>query len=175
MGNISKTNVFLQLLMANHKRIYAFILGMVPNYQDAEDLFQETILVMWSKFDQFQQGTSFASWGATVAKYQILNARRKKTIKNLQFSPHIQKMIMEKSESFSEQVDARMQALRYCIGKLNSRDYELVKMRYEKEQDVKDIAVGLGRSMQSIYKRLARIHDVLLQCVRRTLGWEELA
>jgi RNA polymerase sigma-70 factor (ECF subfamily) len=175
MGNMSKTNVFLQLLMANHKRIYAFILGMVPNYQDAEDLFQETILVMWSKFDQFQQGTSFVSWGATVAKYQILNARRKKTIKNLQFSPHIQKLIMEKSESFSQQVDARMQALRYCIGKLNSRDYELVKMRYEKEQDVKDIAVGLGRSMQSVYKRLARIHDVLLHCVRRALGWEELA
>ena len=151
--------------MSNHKRIYAFILGMVPNYQDAEDLFQETILVMWSKFDQFQQGTSFASWGATVAKYQILNARRKKTIKNLQFNPDIQKLIMEKSESFYEQVDARMQALRHCIGKLNSRDYELVQMRYKR----------LGRSMQSVYKRLARIHDALLHCVRRTLGMEEPA
>ena len=77
--------------MSNQKRIYAFILGMVPNYQDAEDLFQETILVMWSKFDQFQRGTSFASWGATVAKYQILNARRRKTAQNLQFNPDIQK------------------------------------------------------------------------------------
>jgi RNA polymerase sigma-70 factor (ECF subfamily) len=172
---MSKTNTFLQLLMSNHKRIYAFILGMVPNYQDAEDLFQETILVMWSKFDQFQQGTSFASWGATVAKYQILNARRRKTTQNLQFNPDIQKLIMEKSESFYEQVDVRMQALRQCIGKLNDRDYELVQMRYEKEQDVKEIAERLERSMQSVYKRLARIHDALLHCVRRTLGMEELA
>lgn len=61
MNDTSRTNEFLQLLMANHKRIYAFILGMVANYQDAEALFQETILVMWSKFDQFEQGTSFTS------------------------------------------------------------------------------------------------------------------
>ena len=174
MSHMSKTNTFLQLLMANHKRIYAFILGMVPNYQDAEDLLQETILVMWSKFDQFQQGTSFASWGATVAKYQILNARRKKTIQSLQFNPHVQQLIMEKSESFTDQVDVRMQALRDCIGKLNHRDYELVQMRYEKERDVKEIAVDLDRSMQGIYKRLTRIHNTLLHCVRRTLAREEL-
>ena len=61
--------------MANHKRIYAFILGMVANYQDAEDIFQQTILIMWSKFDRYERGTSFTSWGATVAKYEILNAR----------------------------------------------------------------------------------------------------
>ncbi len=172
---MSKTNRFLQLLMANHKRIYTFILGMVPNYQDAEDLLQETILVMWSKFDRFEEGTSFASWGATVAKYQILNARRKKTIHDLQFSPEIQQLIMEKSEFYSDQIDTRMQALRKCIGKLNGRDYELLQMRYEKERDVKDIATSHGRSIQSVYKRLARIHNALLHCVRGSVGREEMA
>lgn len=175
MSKRSKTNTFLQLLMTNHKRIYAFILGMVPNYQDAEDLLQETILVMWSKFDQFEPGTSFASWGATIAKYQILNARRKKTLHDLQFNPQVQKLIMEKSEPYSDQVDTRMQALCQCIGKLNGRDYELLQSRYKNERDVKEIAASLGRSMQSVYKRLARIHDALLHCVRQTMDREELA
>ena len=82
---------------------------------------------------------------------------------------------MKESEAISDQVDIRMQALRHCIGKLNDRDYELVQIRYEKERDVKEIAAGQGRSMQSVYKRLARIHDALLRCVRSTLNGGELA
>ena len=75
MTESSQTNEFLRLLMANQKRIYAFILATVPNRQDADDLFQETVLLMWSKFDDFQRGTSFVAWGITVAKYQILSVR----------------------------------------------------------------------------------------------------
>jgi RNA polymerase sigma-70 factor (ECF subfamily) len=175
MNDVSKTNEFLQLLMANHKRIYAFILGMVPNYQDAEDLFQETILVMWSKFDQFARGTSFTSWGVTVAKYQILNARRRKSIRSLPFSPDVEDLIQERSSSLVGHIDARMQALRECIRKLQTRDYELVQMRYERELDVQTIADRLGRSAQSVYKKLARINDALLRCIRKTLVQEEVA
>jgi hypothetical protein len=43
MSDSSKTNEFLHLLMANQKRIYTFILALVPNHQDADDLFQETV------------------------------------------------------------------------------------------------------------------------------------
>ncbi len=46
MSDSSKTNEFLRLLMAHQRRIYAFILTMVPNHGDAEDLFQETVLLM---------------------------------------------------------------------------------------------------------------------------------
>jgi hypothetical protein len=34
MSESSKTNEFLRLLMANQKRIYAFILATVPNQAD---------------------------------------------------------------------------------------------------------------------------------------------
>ncbi len=37
MTGTSKTNEFLRLLLANQRRIYAFILTMVPNHGDAED------------------------------------------------------------------------------------------------------------------------------------------
>jgi len=68
-----------------------------------------------------------------------------------------------------------MHALRKCIRKLNKRDYELIQMRYENELTIKSIAKRLGRSVQSIYKRMARINDSLIRCIRRTLTMEELA
>jgi RNA polymerase sigma-70 factor (ECF subfamily) len=175
MSEDSKTNEFLRLLMANQKRIYAFILGMVPNHEDAEDLFQETVLVMWSKFDGFTRGTSFTAWGIAIAKYQILSVRKRFSRRNLQFSQAALELLQKDSDYFIEQIDSRMQALRGCIRKLNQRDFELIRMRYEDEITVKTIAERLGRSVQSVYKRMAHIHDVLVQCVRRTISREELA
>lgn len=110
-----------------------------------------------------------------MAKYQILNARRRKSIRSLQFSPEVQDLVERRSESFVHHIDARMQALRECMGKLDARDYELVQMRYENEMDVQAIAGRLGRSAQSVYKRLARINDALLHCIRGALSREELA
>jgi len=110
-----------------------------------------------------------------VAKYEILNARRRKTMRNLGFSPEVQDQVERTSESLVRHLDARMEVLRDCIRKLDPRDYMLVQMRYDHELDVETIAERLGRSVQSVYKRLARIHDVLLHCVRRNLQREELA
>ena len=67
-----------------------------------------------------------------------------------------------------------MQALRECIRKLNQRDYELIRMRYEEEIAVKTIAERVGRSIQSVYKRIAHIHDALVRCIRKTIAMEGL-
>ena len=175
MSDSSKTNEFLRLLMGNQKRIYAFILAMVPNHEDAEDLFQQTVLVMWSRFDTFTEGTSFSAWGITVARYQILNARKRYSRGSLHFSEAAWELIDRDSEPFVEQMDVRMQALRRCVQKLGPRDYELIRLRYEDEVAIRAIAERAGRSVQSVYKRIARIHEALLQCIRSALGREGLA
>jgi RNA polymerase sigma-70 factor, ECF subfamily len=175
MSDSSKTNEFLRLLMANQRRIYAFILTMVPNHGDAEDLFQETVLLMWSKFDSFAPGTSFAAWGITVAKYQILSVRKRHATRGVLFSQAAVELLHEESARFVEQVDSRMQALRHCLDKLSPKDYELIRLRYRDEVAIQGIAGQMGRSVQGIYKRLVRIHDVLLRCVRKALHEEEYA
>jgi len=173
MSDSSKTNEFLRLLMANQKRIYAFILAMVPSHQDADDLFQETVLLMWSKFDGFAQGTSFIAWGCTIARYQILSVRKRHSVRSIRFSEAAMELLNRESDPFLEQMDGRVQALRTCIGKLPQDDHELICKRYRDETSIKSIAEQMGRSVQSVYKRIARIHDALLRCVRRTTTGRE--
>jgi RNA polymerase sigma-70 factor (ECF subfamily) len=175
MTNSNKVNDFLRLIMANQKTIYAFILGMIPNRDDAEDIFQETVLVMWSKFDSFEQGTSFTAWGIKIAKYKIFQAHRQSVRRNFQFSDAAFQSVQDKSIHFIQNIERRMQALRKCVRKLNKRDYELLQMRYENELAIKTIAERLDRSVQSIYKRMAHINDSLIRCIRRTVNMEELA
>ena len=175
MSDSSKTNEFLRLLMTNQKRIYAFILAMVPNHQDADDLFQETVLLMWSKFDSFTPGTSFIAWGCTIARYQILSVRKRHSVRSIRFSEAAMELLCRESDPFLEQMDNRTQALRTCIGKLAPGDHDLICLRYRDEASIKSIAEQMGRSVQSIYKRITRIHDTLLRCVRRTINREGFA
>jgi RNA polymerase sigma-70 factor (ECF subfamily) len=130
---------------------------------------------MWSKFDSFTRGSSFAAWGMTVAKFQILSARKRHSVRSVRFSQAAMELLHNESDRFVEQTDSRTQALRECIGKLNQRDYDLICMRYRDEINIKGIAERMGRSVQSIYKRITRIHDALLRCVRRAVSPEEFA
>ncbi|MCU0918019.1 MAG: sigma-70 family RNA polymerase sigma factor [Planctomycetes bacterium] len=175
MSDSSKTNEFLRLLMTSQRRIYAFILTMVPNHGDAEDLFQETVLLMWSRFDSFTPGTSFTAWGCAIARYQILSVRKRHSTRGILFSQAAVELLQSESERFIEQTDVRMQALRHCLDKLGAKDYELIRLRYRDEVAIQSIAQQMGHSVQAIYKRLVRIHDALLRCVGKSLREEELA
>jgi RNA polymerase sigma-70 factor (ECF subfamily) len=175
MSDYSRANEFLQLLMKHQRQIYAFIQGMAPNRHDADDLFQETILLMWSRFDDFERGTSFTSWGVTVAKYTVFTARKRHARRHRQFSPEVLALLQEHSDRVFPHLDRRSSALRRCLDKLNERDSRLIRLRYEEEVPIKEIAEQSGRSLQSVYKRIARIHAVLLECIHRSLGGEEFA
>ena len=154
-SNSKRTEVFLSLLMANQRRINAYILSLVPNFNDADDIMQETITVMWRKFEGFELGTDFAGWGLKVAYYCILNYRKKKGKEKLVFSDNIFQQIKEIAKQKQANTDERINYLRRCIEKLKSADQRFLKARYELNYDVKSLAVQLDRSIQNVYKHLS--------------------
>ena len=56
----------------------------------------------------------------------------------------VQSRLEDRTETFVQHIDHRMHALRHCVGKLAKPDYELIKMRYEQEVPVSDIAQQRG-------------------------------
>ena len=167
MDSNKKTDVFLSLLMTNQRRINSYVLSVVPNLSDADDIMQETISVMWRKFDEFEIGTDFANWGMKVAYYCILGHRRKKAKDKLVFSETLFQQIHEIAAEKQQSTEARIEHLRKCIGKLQSTDQRLLKARYELNYSAQNLAVQLDRSVQYVYKHLARIHHTLHLCVKR--------
>src|SRR5262249_54956902 len=51
-SGVDKSKVFLPLFLQNQRRLYAYILTLLPNRADADDVLQEASLVMWDKFDE---------------------------------------------------------------------------------------------------------------------------
>ena len=62
----------LMLLMVQHQRqIFSFIYSLAPNRHDAEDLLQETSLVICEKFPEFKPGTNFLAWACQIALWRV--------------------------------------------------------------------------------------------------------
>jgi len=174
-GDMSRGREFLRLYQANERRIFGFILALVPQWSEAEDLLQETTMTLWSKFGTFAPGTAFAAWARCVARYRVMNHRKKKRHQHVQFSDEVLEVLDERVRSTAAELDMFRDALGRCLRKLPERDRELVHLRYEYDATTKSVAQRLGRSVDAVYKALNRIHVQLLYCIRRTLAAERSA
>jgi RNA polymerase sigma-70 factor (ECF subfamily) len=146
-SNNKRTEVFLSLLMVNQRRINSYILTLVPNFSDADDIMQETITTMWRRFDAFQVGTDFAGWGLKVAYYCILDYRKRQQRDRAVFSEGLLEQLSEVAREKQTDTDERIRYLRRCIEKLRPEDQRFLKARYELNNGVKSLAVQLDRSM----------------------------
>jgi RNA polymerase sigma-70 factor (ECF subfamily) len=164
--------MFLKLLLSNEARIYSYVLTLVPNYADAEEIMQETSGIMWRKFSQFKPGTDFVSWGIRIAYYKILDFRRKKAKDKIVYDDGLFERIAPVAEESNKQVNKRIDALKRCLAKLRERQQKLIQLRYYEGINPQEISGRLGLSIHNVYKSLSRIHGQLLLCVKKALAAE---
>jgi RNA polymerase sigma-70 factor (ECF subfamily) len=58
---------FARLFSRNARRLYGFIMTLVFSHHDAEEVFQNTSVVIWNKFAEFQPGSNFFAWASKVS------------------------------------------------------------------------------------------------------------
>ena len=133
-----------------------------------EDLTQETALLMWDKFEDFQLGTSFVSWGVKIAHYKVLNYYKSKKSMKL-FDDELLEHISDCYQRKINEVEGRLEALEHCINKLNSEDKKLINHYYEQGMKITQIKEVMGRSVHVLYRAMSRIHDSLFCCINRTM------
>jgi RNA polymerase sigma-70 factor (ECF subfamily) len=163
---------FTALLVRHQPALMGYILSLVPSWPDAEDLLQQTSVVMWRKFGEFREGSDFLSWGCQIARFHTLNHVRKRTRDRHVFSPDLLETLAEEGALDVEQLDAERVALRLCLEKLDPRSRNLLGHCYQPDATVRAVAEYLGRTPNSVYKGLNRIREALLRCIRRTLARE---
>ncbi|AQQ08976.1 RNA polymerase sigma factor SigV [Sedimentisphaera cyanobacteriorum] len=167
----SKTKEFTNLLTAHYPRIYNFIFTLVPNKADADDIMQDTSVIMLQKFDSFRPDSDFVSWAAQIAKYECLKYYRKKRRKSV-FTTEVFELLAEEAQEQQNELDKKIEALKSCVSKQNAKDCRLIDMRYFEGMKLREIAEKTGRSIQSIFRSFSRIHFNLIKCVRNTLERE---
>lgn len=163
---------FVRLLTANQSQIYAYIMSLVGNCTDADDVLQETTATMWQKFGEFKPGTDFISWGVAIAYYKVREFRRTHRDK-IQFDDEVLDILCQKAQHELLDSNAYLGKLQDCMQKLDSNDYQLVKLRYISGVSMNDLSRRLNKTVRSIYYRIAKIHGLLMRCIERTISLED--
>jgi RNA polymerase sigma-70 factor (ECF subfamily) len=161
---------FAEDLRRHQTQIFGFIYSLVRNFDDADDLFQQTSLVLWRKYDQFDRSRSFVAWACGVARFEVANFLRDRDRHRHLLSDDLDVLLIEAhAELERERLEERRYALAECMKKLRERDQELLRACYGGSIRIPEVARNWGRSIQSIHNSLSRIRRVLQECVHRSL------
>lgn len=160
---------FIRKLMQSQNQIYSYILALAPNWSDADDILQDTCEIIWRKYGKDTHVQNFTALGIGIARNLIYAYYRKKKRKEWILEESILEEVAGYAEDLSKDSDRRIHLLRKCLSKLQKRDMQLIKLRYETNLKVNKIAEMCNRSASGLYKSLARIHDALLRCVKNGL------
>lgn len=164
---------FVQLFTRAQRTLYLLILAQVGNVNAAEEILQETNLIIWAKMEQFQPGSNFDAWARQIATYEVLKFRQRRQRDRLTFSDEFLNAVSEEVNSSSLEMQLRQEALRFCLEKLSARDRELIELRYQPGQSGRDLSAMLGRPRNSISQSLGRIRKALWDCVQRRVAIAE--
>jgi RNA polymerase sigma-70 factor, ECF subfamily len=172
-GNDDQYSQFVDLFSQNAKRVYGYIYAMIPRWEDADDVFQETSRVLWQKFGEFRRGTSFFAWACQVARYQVLTFRRRQRRSRVTFTDAFLDKVAATADASVEWLDAEQQALADCVEMLDPRHREIVLLRFAPAATTKSVAARLGMTADAVYKALSRIQATLLKCIERAIEDEK--
>lgn len=161
---------FIDQFVKTQRRVYLFLLAQLGNPDTAEEILQNTNVVIWSKWNQFEPGTNYVAWVYRIASLEVLKYRQKNQRSRVYFDDEFLTTVAESVEQLSEKSEARRLALSKCIDKLKRNDRKLIQQRYEPGINGKSLASQLDRPVNSVYQSLGRIRRTLMECVERQLA-----
>lgn len=170
--NEQTTRDFVALMSVNQMQIYAYVMSIVGNSNDADDIMQNTSAFMWEKFCEFQKGTDFVSWGIAIAYFKIKEFRKQKS--RCQFSDELLDELHRKSQEKTANIGIFIEKLQECLNKLPPSDLNIIKLRYEAGNSIKRISQRINVTVQAVYRKLSVLHGILSRCIRHSIIQESI-
>jgi RNA polymerase sigma-70 factor, ECF subfamily len=162
---------FVRRFVRCQQDLYAYILTLVPNIADAQDILQETAIALWAKADEYRLDEPFMPWAARFAwfqvrKFRMYQARRHRHV--IALSDEALAALATDRIEFVRVVADRGPTLQRCIEELTDDDRLLLRQRYDLRVSIREVAQQRGVEPGQLYKRLGRIRQLLLNCIDQT-------
>ena len=163
------SDTFVLSLTEAQPTIYACIYALLPNRGIAHDLLQDTNLTLLRKADDFQPGTNFNAWATRIARYHVLNHRRKMNRDRLVFDEGLIEELCARQVERDDELCRYTEAMRCCLQKMPTAQRQLLEQRYSPGGSVTELAQAEGKSVGAISQLLYRLRQSLMDCVYQRL------
>jgi len=173
MNEQERHALFSGLVARHRSELYGYIFAVVRNWEDADDLFQSVCLVLWSKFELFQPGTSFFAWARQTAKNKINKFLRHKQEPDFVDEELLEALAAVVLDIKDDWTESYLTALRHCRANLATADEELLELHYAEGCGTRQIADRLQRLQSNVCHSLARIRRWLFECIQMEIARQE--
>ncbi|MBI3858161.1 MAG: sigma-70 family RNA polymerase sigma factor [Planctomycetes bacterium] len=149
---------------------YAF--ALLRDWVKAEDVVQDSFIVVMNKWAEFRPGTSLFLWVRQIVHFKSLEAARAKKLTPVEeellacVAASMQRGLDEKIADLQR---LRRQALQRCISHLDPRSAGLLSGFYAESLSCESLAQLHRRSVNAVRLSLSRLRKQLHDCVRRQL------
>jgi len=174
LNESSREARFLSAWTEVYRNVFACALSVVADRQDAEDVIQQTCAVLWEKYDEFEPGTNFNKWAATIAfKTAKAFVRQKRRHNGYGLSDHILAKVVKVRTASSELIELRRENLRKCISRLNVAEQKFLLDCYRPRRSLVKFARATQIPLGTIHTRLKRLRQRLSHCIQLRMKQEE--
>jgi RNA polymerase sigma-70 factor (ECF subfamily) len=147
--------VFAVLVREHMDMLLTYLRSMVHDAATVEDIFQETMLVAWRRFEDYDQNRPLAYWLRGIARHLVVAYYRRRRQRPI----YSDATILEASD--------KVAALTQCLDLLPEPLRRNLKLFYENACNTEAIATQTNTTREAAKKRLQRARRLLAECLRR--------
>ena len=154
--------------------LIAYARSRLGNYAAADDVLQEALLVVFKKFDQFQEGTSMLAWCRSIVRIEVLRAKqrhhRERSLAERLLDDAVDAAFDEfQTKRRHDDVDSWREALRGCLERVPERGQGVLRARFVDELSYPQISERLGMTIEAVRKALFRHKKHVRTCIETSL------
>lgn len=150
-----------------------FLRSLLPTAVDTDEVLQQTAIVIWRKFDQYDPETNFMKWACVIARFESLAYRRKMARDRLVFREDVLELMADEGAGEISERRAEHEALESCLLAMPEKQRQFLTLAYTPGVKVKELAEEAGSTAAAFYMRLKRLRHQLMRCVEAKMEWEE--
>jgi RNA polymerase sigma-70 factor (ECF subfamily) len=147
--------------------LYVYILSLIGDPDAANDVLQETNIVLWRESRQFVPGTNFKAWAFRIAHFQCMAYRQRRLRDKVVFSDDVVAALAVEAKELDSTYEGRAAALVRCLEQIQPRSREALRLRYAEDVAVKEMAIRMNCTSNAVSQLLFRARQWLVQCVKR--------
>ena len=111
----AERNEELARLWTGTRRVGAYILSLVPDFHQSEEIVQRVAVALVRKFDQYDAKVPFVAWAIRVAQYEVMYYRRQRATDRHVFDEQLMDQVTEAHVRLAEEATPAEEALRECL------------------------------------------------------------
>lgn len=151
-------------------KLYAVMLRMVKNPEDARDLVQECLIKAYSELGKYENTGSFASWLYRLSLNHCMDQFRKKRFQLVELkeeSDHVNTAVTPESKYLQKE---RYEQLEKLLELLPHEDRLVLLLKYTKDLSYEEISGILGQPISTVRNKIHRAKKRMRKELMRQKG-----